>query len=124
MTVRRDSMFKNCIGFLVGFVMILSLLSGCGRTMNYVIENEPRVAGIVVSQTDKYVSINVNEDEDVYNDYPTLLVSLDVEQEDSTTSFDIGDEIAIFYDGVITDNSPGTVETVYAIILRTPANRG
>ena len=92
--------------------------------MNYVIENEPRVAGIVVSQTDKYVSINVNEDEDVYNDYPTLLVSLDVEQEDSTTSFDIGDEIAIFYDGVITDNSPGTVETVYAIILRTPANRG
>lgn len=116
-------MFKNFLGFIVGCVIILSLLAGCGRTMDYVIQNEPSVAGIVVNQTDSYVTIDVNDDEDVYNDYPTLLVSLNVEQEDSATSFDLGDEIVVFYNDVITDDAPGKVETVYAIILKTPANR-
>ena len=54
------------------------------------------------------------------SDHPNIQVSLDVELKDSYLDLSSGDEIVVYYDGSIIDEK---AETVYAITLRTPANR-
>ena len=61
----------------------------------------------------------LNEDA-IYSDHPNIQVSLDVELKDSYLDLSSGDEIVVYYDGSIIDEK---AETVYAITLRTPANR-
>ena len=68
----------------------------------------------------KYVLVNVNDDDAIYSDHPNIQVSLDVELKDSYLDLSSGDEIVVYYDGSIIDEK---AETVYAITLRTPANR-
>lgn len=63
---------------------------------------------------------NVNDDDAIYSDHPNIQVSLDVELKDSYLDLSSGDEIVVYYDGSIIDEK---AETVYAITLRTPANR-
>lgn len=101
-------------------VLLIISLTGCSRSMNYVIEHEPSFVGTVETVTDEYVLVNVNDDDAIYSDHPNVQVSLDVELKDSYFDLSSGDEIVVYYDGSITD---GTAETVYAITLRTPANR-
>lgn len=104
------------------FVMVLLIVSlaGCSRSMNYVIGHEPSFVGTVETVTDEYVLVNVDDDDAIYSDHPNIHVSLDVELKDSYLDLSIGDVIVVYYDGSITD---GKAETVYAITLRTPANR-
>ncbi|MGN9060524.1 hypothetical protein ACTM96_13540, partial [Mediterraneibacter faecis] len=59
-------------------------------------------------------------DYSIYSDHPNIQVSLDVELKDSYLDLSSGDEIVVYYDGSIIDEK---AETVYAITLRTPANR-
>lgn len=110
---------KKYFSVLVMVLLIISL-AGCSRSMNYVIGHEPSFVGIVETVTDEYVLVNVNDDDAIYSDHPNVQVSLDVELKDSYLDLTSGDEIVVYYDGTITD---GTAEIVYAITLRTPANR-
>lgn len=89
--------------------------------MNYVIEHEPSFVGKVETMTNEYVKVNVNSDDPLYDEYATVQVSLDVELKDSFLSLSNGDEIVVYYDGSITEEDKA--EVVYAITLRTPANR-
>ena len=101
-------------------VLLIISLAGCSRSMNYVIGHEPSFVGTVETVTDEYVLVNVNDDDAIYSDHPNVQVSLDVELKDSYLDLTSGDEIVVYYDGSITD---GTAKIVYAITLRTPANR-
>lgn len=114
---------KKHICFFVMVVMIFFSTVGCSRNMDYVIENEPHFAGIVEEVTENYVVVAVNDDESIYNDYPTVHASLNVEQADSYMDFKIGDEIVVYYDGNIGDENPAKAEKVYAITMRTPERR-
>ena len=111
---------KKRIGFIMMFVVILVLLTGCSRSMNYVIGHEPSFIGIVEDVTDEYVLVNVDVEDAIYSDHPNVQVSLDVELKDSYLDLSNGDEIVVYYDGNVTD---GKVETVYAITMRTPDTR-
>lgn len=113
---------KKWMTFVLTLVCELGL-AGCGRSMNDVIGKEPDFAGIVQLVMDDYIVVNVNEDEVVYENYPVLMVSLNVEIKDSYLDYSVGDEVVVYYDGNITDGEPTTVDTVYALTLRTPANR-
>lgn len=110
---------KKSISVLVVILMIVSLV-GCSRSMNYVIEHEPSFIGKVETVAEDFVLVNVNTDDAIYSDYTNVQVSLAVELSDSYLDLSSGDEIVVYYDGNITD---GKAETVYAITLRTPANR-
>ena len=110
---------KKYFSVLVMVLLIISL-AGCSRSMNYVIGHEPSFVGIVETVTDEYVLVNVNDDDAIYSDHPNVQVSLDVELKDSYLDLSSGDEIVVYYDGSVTN---GTAETVYAITLRTPADR-
>ena len=57
------------------------------------------------------------------NETGEYIVSLDVENKDSMTHFSIGDEVVVYYDGNIAESYPMQINTVYAITLKTPADR-
>ena len=82
--------------------------------------NEPSFIGKAETVAEDFVLVNVNTDDAIYSDYTNVQVSLAVELSDSYLDLSSGDEIVVYYDGNITD---GKAETVYAITLRTPANR-
>ena len=99
-------------------------LAGCNnRSMNYIIENEPSIVGIVKEVRDD--SILIYMETDAYPYGAECSVSLAVENSDSYTHLSPGDEIVVYYNGDIAESEPLEIDTVYAITLRTPAeNRG
>ena len=88
------------------------LLTGCSKDMNYIIEHEPNIAGTVIKTYEN--SILIENEEGQYS------VSLDVENGDSMTHFNVGDGVKVFYDGVITESWPMQINHVYAIVLVDP----
>ena len=83
--------------------------------MNYIIANEPNISGIVKEANENSILIE--------NETGEYWVSLNVENEDSMTHFSIGDEVVVYYDGNIAESYPMQINTVYAILLKEPANR-
>ena len=98
---------------VLGLLCVLAL-AGCGRkSMNYIIEHEPNMTGIVKQTADKAVLIESETGE--------YWVSLQVENKDSMTRFNLGDEIVVYFDGSIAETYPMQINKVYAITLKTPA---
>lgn len=103
---------------LIALVLLVCVfaLAGCNnRSMNYIIENEPNIIGVVKDTNDNSILIE-NEDGEYW-------VSLNVENKDSVTHFSIGDEVVVYYDGNVAESYPMQINTVYAITLKTPADR-
>lgn len=48
---------------------------------------------------------------------------MQVQCADSMTHFSVGDEVTVYYDGSIAETYPMQINNVYAITLRTPADR-
>ena len=109
---------KKWMAFVLAAVCLMSI-AGCGRTMDYIIANEPSVTGIVEEVHDKYILIHIETDG--YPNGADCTVSLDAENKDSMTHFSVGDEVVVYYDGAIAESSPLQISTVYAITLLTPA---
>ena len=106
---------KKLIALVLALVCILSL-AGCDRkSMNYIIQNEPSITGIV-READESAILIENENGEYW-------VSLNVENKDSMTHFTLGDEVVVYFDGLIAESSPMQISRVYAITLRTPADR-
>lgn len=104
---------------LTALVLVLACLlalAGCGnRSMNDIIRNEPNITGIVKDLGEQVILIE--------NEHGEYWVSLDVENTDSMTSFSVGDEVVVYFDGMVAESSPMQISTVYAITLKTPADR-
>ena len=106
---------KKFIALVLALVCLISSVGCNSRSMNYIIENEPSITGIV-NEADE-VSILIKNEEGEYR------VSLNVENKDSMTRFNIGDEVVVYYDGNVAESYPMQINTVYAITLKTPAGR-
>ena len=105
---------KKLIALVLALVCILTL-AACSSSMNDIIANEPNITGLVKDTGDRAILIE--------NDVGEYWVSLDVENKDSMTHFSIGDEVTVYFDGMVAESSPMQISTVYAITLRTPADR-
>lgn len=112
---------KMLIALVLALVCVLGL-AGCGRTMNDIIENEPSVTGVVEEVHDNYI-VMYSETADGYPNGTRWSISLNVENKDSYTDIVVGDEIVVYYDGMAAETDPLEVSTVYAITLKTPADR-
>ncbi len=111
---------KKIITFAMGLILILSMV-GCGRTMDDIIEKEPSVKGTVTEVfDDHFIMLGSPSDDAPAEEYS---VSLNVENKDSYTTVAVGDEVVVYYNGKLTDSDPEKMDVVYAIVLRTPANR-
>lgn len=106
---------KKFVVLLLSLICVVSLVGCNSRSMNYIIENEPNITGIVNEAENNFILIK-NEDGE-------YRVSLNVENKDSMTRFNIGDEVVVYYDGNIAESYPMKINTVYAITLKTPADR-
>lgn len=71
---------------------------------------------------DDYV-IMYSETAEGYPNGSRWSISLTVESKDSYADPVVGDEIVVYYDGNVMETDPLKVGTVYAITLKTPANR-
>ena len=109
-------------------IIVLSLLclisfSACDtKSMNYIIENKPNVIGIVEEVHESYI-IMYSDSAEGYPYGSRWQISLDVENNDSYTDLIVGDEIVVYHDGNVMESDPLKVGKVYAITLRTPADR-
>lgn len=110
---------RKYVVFALALIGILALTGCNNRSMNYIIENEPSVAGIVKEVRDD--SILIYMETDAYPYGAECSVSLDVENGDSYTDLSVGDEVVVYYNSDIAESEPLKIETVYAITLRTPA---
>lgn len=90
--------------------------------MNYIIENKPSVTGIVEEVHNDYI-IMYSDTADGYPNGSRWSISLSVENKDSYTNLSVGDEIVVYHDGKVMETDPLKVGTVYAITLKTPADR-
>ena len=113
---------KKIIGFVLALMCVLAM-AGCNdKSMDNIIENKPSVTGIVEEVHDNYVIMYSNSAEG-YPNGSRWSISLDVENQDSYTDLVVGDEIVVYYDGNVMETDPLQVGTVYAITLKTPAER-
>ena len=91
------------------------------KSMNDVIENAPSLQGNVTEVHETYMIIHI-----VTNGYPygaDCSVSLTPVYGDSYTDVSVGDEVVVYFDGNVAETDPLELRTVYAITLRTPAER-
>lgn len=113
---------KKKIALALAIVCMLGL-TGCNtKSMNYIIAHKPSVTGIVQAVHDDYVILYADAAEG-YPNGSTWEISLDVENTDSYTDLSVGDEIVVYHDGMVMETDPLRVGTVYAITLKTPADR-
>ena len=106
---------KKLIALVLALVCVLGMVACNNRSMNYIISNEPSITGIVKETNENAILIE--------NDDGEYWVSLNVENKDSVTNFNVGDEVVVYYDGNIAESYPMQINTVYAITLKTPADR-
>lgn len=112
---------QKLISFVLALVCVIGLVGCNKRSMNYIIENEPSITGLVEEIYDDSIVIYIETDG--YPDGARCRVSLDVENTDSYTNVSVGDEVVVFYNGEIAESYPLQINTVYAILLKTPSNR-
>ena len=118
---------KKILALLLAAVLVL-MLAGCHQTvsvipatdghnmsMNDIIANAPSIVGTIRKAGDTYILIE--------NEQGEYRVSLQVQCADSMMHFSVGDEVTVYYDGSIAETYPMKINTVYAITLRTPADR-
>ena len=115
---------KKKSAFVLAAVLVCVLaLTGCNnKSMNYIIEHKPSVTGIVKEVHDDFV-ILYSDSAPGYPNGSNWSVPLDVENQNSYTNLAVGDEIVVYHDGNVMETDPLQVGTVYAITLKTPADR-
>ncbi len=113
---------KKYIAIFLTITCMLGLIGCNNKSMNHIIENEPSVTGIVERVYDNSILIYC-EQMDGYLSEVRCSVSLDVENQDSVTHFNVGDEVVVYYNDDVAESDPLQISTVYAITLKTPVNR-
>ena len=106
---------KKLIALVLTLVCVLAMVGCNNRSMNYIISNEPSITGTVKETNENAILIE--------NDNGEYWVALNVENKDSLTRFNVGDEVVVYYDGNVAESYPMQINTVYAITLKTPADR-
>ena len=113
---------KRFIALVLSLAFVLSLAGCNNNSMNYIIANKPSVTGVVEEVHDDYVVI-YSETAEGYPNGSRWSISLNVENSDSYTALAVGDEIVVYHDGNVMETAPLQAGKVYAITLKTPADR-
>ena len=103
-------------------VCLFSLMGCSQNSMNYIIQNKPSVTGIAEEVHDDYILL-YSDSAAGYPNGSTWSIPLTVENQDSYLDIAVGDEIVVYFDGNVMETSPLQIGTVYAITLKTPAQR-
>lgn len=97
------------IGLIVGYIFK-------PMTMND-IYHEPNFTGVIIEVHDKSILVSINDGEDELKSSDKIYVSLDTKLKDSMTVFNVGQKVKVFYNGVVLETYPASIDIVYAILL-------
>lgn len=107
-------------------LLLVLLLAGCARDMNWVISNEPSVRGTVEAIGEETVTIRVIQaDDPALGAGDVVLAEKATRLNDCKFSAEVGDEVVVYYDSD-TPPDPGQAPAIRAIhgyCLITPADR-
>ena len=107
---------KKYLLILISIICMMGLAGCNNRSMNYIISNEPSMTGIINETNENSILIE--------NESGEYWVSLQVENSDGIYSpIMVGDEVTVYYDGNIAESYPMQINTVYAVLLKEPADR-
>jgi len=107
---------KKYLLILISIICMMGLAGCNNRSMNYIISNEPSMTGIIKETNENSILIE--------NESGEYWVSLQVENSDGIYSpIMVGDEVTVYYDGNIAESYPMQINTVYAVLLKEPADR-
>lgn len=84
------------------------------------VAKEPHFRGTVTEVYDNTILVTVDEGEEERRSSDLMSVSLNVKLKDSTTHFNVGDKVIVYYNGEIAESYPAQINTVYAIVLTSP----
>ena len=103
---------------LIALQLSLLLLAGCSSQMTLKdAEKEPNFSGVVTKVTEHTILVRVGPEEDEYRSSDLLMVSLLTEIEGDGRTFQVGDEVRVYYDGMIAETYPAQINRVYAVTL-------
>ena len=97
-------------------ITIFLFFTGCSRDIEDM-ANEPSFTGIISEVHENYLLVKVDENEDEYSSSDVIIVSLNMEIEDNSVSYNVGDSVRVYYDGNILESYPAQVNNVYTITL-------
>lgn len=110
------------IGLLAGiFIVLGSIFAYITKplTRNDVIQHKPNFSGTVIEiNDDTSILVHVNENDPIIKSSDKIFVSLNVKMANISVSgrdLDIGDDIIVYYDGIIAESYPAQINGVYAI---------
>ena len=107
---------KKYLLILISMICMMGLAGCNNRSMNYIISNEPSMTGVIKETNENSILIE--------NETGEYWVSLQVENSDGIYSpIMVGDEVTVYYDGNIAESYPMQINTVYAVLLKEPADR-
>ena len=108
--------------FLLTMLLFL-ILTGCAKTLDQVIDDEPHFTGTVLEVSEHSVLVEADEGEDIRRSGDLVSVSLDIEYEDGKSTYHVGDRVTVYYNGDVAESDPLQVHHVYAVFLTEPADR-
>lgn len=99
-------------------------LAACGgneaQSVDDLIADAPSITGVVTEVHDKYIVVQ-GEPNELYHLSEEYHVSLPAEYENPDTSYSVGDEVIVYYDGNIAESDPLQINEVLAITWKSPA---
>ena len=109
---------RKLIAFLLALICVLGLV-GCSK--NY--DNKPVITGFIKEFHDNCILIATSTAEG--HPYGASIdISINIKDCDEIYKpLAVGNEIIVYYDGNIAESDPAQINTVYAVKLKTPANK-
>ena len=113
---------KKIIAIILALTCIVGLVGCSNNSMNHIIKTKPNVTGIVQEVHDDYIMM-YSDSAKGYPNGSRWQISLNVENKDSYTTLTVGDKIVVYHNGQVMETEPLKVGKVFAITLKTPADR-
>ena len=114
-------MKKRCVFLLL--VILLLAFTGCTKTLNQIIDDEPHFTGTVLKVSEYSILVEADEGEDILRSGDLIDVSLNIEYEDGKSTYHVGDRVTVYYNGEVAESYPLQVHNVYAVFIIEPADR-
>ena len=108
---------KKLIKILLPLLAVVMLLAACAEqaaVQNLV--DKPRFIGAVTKTHENYITVNVIESDRGLATGSLVNVALNTKLK-TGVSFNIHDEVIVFYDGIVSRTNPGQIRNVHSIIL-------
>lgn len=103
--------------YILLYAFVLLTLIACTENKGDMHLNDKESFTAVVKNVNlNSIMVSVNKDQNEYKICDVLKISLDYDNKDSTVKFNTGDQVRIYYNGIILASYPGQITGVYGII--------